>query len=330
MRTRHLAAAAVALLCLATGQAALHADPPHSRSAAPATAPAAAHRPAAAPASGVTKSTAVAPASAGSSQAAAAPNASAKSVKLVPFASPEAQTRLARSRYKVDFFRLTNHFETQQNMATCGPTSAVIVLNALRADTSSSDKPVDKALFPSTFRTQLPPGFEPVPPRYTQATFFDSRFEQVKPIATFYGAKGPDGKRDGGLQLRQLDAILRLHGLDTTLRIVDDAAKDNVIKAELKQNLRTDGDFVLINYARAALAQPGGGHISPLAAYDDASDSFLVLDVNSNKAPWVWVACKDLIAAMRTFDTVENRGYLLIKEGNASQSATAAQRPHVN
>ena len=37
-------------------------------------------------------------------------------------------------------------------------------------------------------------------------------------------------------------------------------------------------------------------------------------DVNPNRAPWVWVRSDDLIAAMRTFDTVENRGYLLVSE----------------
>ena len=49
-------------------------------------------------------------------------------------------------------------------------------------------------------------------------------------------------------------------------------------------------------------------------AYDERSDSFLIMDVNSNRAPWVWVRSDDLIAAMRTFDTVENRGYLLVSE----------------
>ena len=38
------------------------------------------------------------------------------------------------------------------------------------------------------------------------------------------------------------------------------------------------------------------------------------MDVNPNRAPWVWVGSDDLIAAMRTFDTVENRGYLLVSE----------------
>lgn len=67
-----------------------------------------------------------------------------------------------------------------------------------------------------------------------------------------------------------------------------------------------------MNYLRSALGQPGGGHISPLGAYDDKTDSFLVMDVNPNTAPWVWVKASDLIGAMRTFDVKENRGFLLV------------------
>ncbi|HVJ63960.1 MAG TPA: hypothetical protein VM901_01760 [Bdellovibrionota bacterium] len=33
---------------------------------------------------------------------------------------------------------------------------------------------------------------------------------------------------------------------------------------------------------------------------------------NPNKASWVWTPADALIKAMRTFDTVENRGYVLI------------------
>jgi hypothetical protein len=61
------------------------------------------------------------------------------------------------------------------------------------------------------------------------------------------------------------------------------------------------------------LGQTGGGHISPLAGYDSSSDRFLIMDVNPNRAPWVWVKSQDLISAMKTFDTEQNRGYLIVK-----------------
>ena len=97
-------------------------------------------------------------------------------------------------------------------------------------------------------------------------------------------------------------------------RVVDGSADPAAIRREIAANLATGDDFVLVNYARRALGQQGGGYISPLGAYDERSDSFLIMDVNPNRAPWVWVRSDDLIAAMRTFDTIENRGYLLVSK----------------
>ena len=54
-----------------------------------------------------------------------------------------------------------------------------------------------------------------------------------------------------------------------------------------------------------------GGGVHPIA-YDDGSDSFLVLDVNPAAAGWVWMPAATLIRGMRTFDTLENRGYVLV------------------
>jgi len=69
---------------------------------------------------------------------------------------------------------------------------------------------------------------------------------------------------------------------------------------------------VIVAYSRPAVGQAGGGHISPLGAYDQPSDSFLVMDVNPTSAGWVWMPAATLIKAMRTFDTVENRGYVIV------------------
>ena len=110
---------------------------------------------------------------------------------------------------------------------------------------------------------------------------------------------------DFGLQLHQLAQALRVHGLKAVVRVVDDGADAETVRREIVANLARRDDYVLVNYTRKALGQPGGGHISPLGAYDARTDSFLIMDVNPNRAPWVWVRAADLIAAMRTFDTVE-------------------------
>lgn len=117
-----------------------------------------------------------------------------------------------------------------------------------------------------------------------------------------------------GLYLKELAALLASYDLEITTRIADDSLKDDFIKEELIRNLQTRGDYILVNYSRKTLKQGDTGHISPLGAYDEKSDSFLIMDVNPNTAKWVWVKTSDLINAMRTLDTTENRGYILIKE----------------
>ena len=106
--------------------------------------------------------------------------------------------------------------------------------------------------------------------------------------------------------------MLRANGLATRLVVVDGGVSNEVIRGDLMQNLRRPDDYVVVNYRREAVGQRGGGHISPLGAYDAATDSFLVLDVNPNAAGWVWMPAITLINGMRTFDTVENRGYVLV------------------
>jgi hypothetical protein len=238
---------------------------------------------------------------------------------LLPFASEESMVRLDRATEKIDFFTLANHFESQENGAMCGPTTAVIVLNALRANNAAIEKPTDATTFPAEYAANIPPTYQPIFHRYTQTTIFDEKFESVKPRAVFFGTPDAQGNRDGGLQLRQLHGILVANGLASEIHVVDDQAKVDSVRSDLRANLGRPGDYAIVNYSRQVLGQAGGGHISPLAAYDEKSDSFLVLDVNANDGKtWAWVATTDLVAAMRTKDRAENRGYLLVREGNAA------------
>ena len=229
---------------------------------------------------------------------------------LVAFASDEGLARLARAGAKVNFPRLANQYEAQLNGAFCGPTTAAIVLNAVR--NRSSDLPRDHdRLRPDDLR-HLPPGADPIVPRYTQ----DNVIAQgAKTRAQVLGEpRVIDGKtqRDFGYQLRQFDQLLRANGLATRAVVVDDNKPATEIRAELVAGLMRPDDYVVVNYRREAVGQKGGGHISPLGAYDAASDSFLVLDVNPAAASWVWMPTATLVKGMRTFDTVENRGYVIV------------------
>lgn len=229
---------------------------------------------------------------------------------LLAFASEEGLARLSRAAAKADFPTLANQFEAQSNAAFCGPTTAAIVLNALAG--ASRDLPRDRSRLRSDDLKHLPATADLTLPRFTQDNVFD---KSPKTRAQVLGEPMViDGKtlRDVGFQLRQIDALLRAHGAATRLVIVGASSSESEIRDDLRRNLERGGDYVIVNYIRSAVGQPGGGHISPLGAYDATSDSFLVLDVNPASAGWAWMPTATLVRGMRTFDTVENRGYIVV------------------
>lgn len=231
---------------------------------------------------------------------------------LIAFGSNEGVARLARATARVDFAPLANQFEAQSNIAFCGPTTAAIVLNALR--TPGNNVPHDRSRLHAEDSRYLPPGLDLSIGRYTQESVVA---KGRKTRAQVFGEPSLlNGRmvRDGGYQLRQLDELLRAHDLVTRLVIAEGTITDADIRRDLIGNLNQAGDFVIVNYQRTAVGQSGGGHISPLGAYDAESDSVLILDVNPSLHTWVWMPVSTLIHGMRTRDAVENRGYILVRQ----------------
>ncbi len=240
---------------------------------------------------------------------------------LVPVFEKAGLQRLNRSEHKVDFQGLATHFRAQTDKMVCGPTTATIVLNALRFNTPKAPR----IEIPAAFLEQMPytddkktTHYDPRLNAYTPEAFLNEAALKIKSLSRLY-AEPIDEKRDPGLQLEQFRQMLETHNLNVTKLVVGNektpaGTKFPAVVAQMKKNLAEKDNYVVVNYARAALGQKGGGHISPVAAYDKLSDSFLILDVNPATAPWVWVASQDLVNAMNTKDTVENRGVLLISE----------------
>jgi len=226
---------------------------------------------------------------------------------LVPFSSDDGLVRLGRSKAKADFAALANQYEAQTNRLFCGPTTAAIVLNAMHL--RSSAVPRDRSRLHEGDLSHLAPAFDPVIPRFTQDNVIKGPKTRAQVMGEPMEIKGKMIK-DFGYQARQFEAMLIANGARTRLVIVDDKKPVDEIRKDLIQNLARHGDFVVVGYHRKAVGQNGGGHISPLGAYDEISDSFLVMDVNPDSAGWVWIPAETLVKGMRTFDTVENRGYL--------------------
>lgn len=216
---------------------------------------------------------------------AASPLTSAELVTLIPLESAEGILRLCRCAEKTAYFQLMRFFLPQKTLTYCGVASSVMVLNAL---------PIPRPLAAGYGSHAF----------FTQDNFFTPAVEAVKPAAKV---------AQTGMAASQLAAMLNCHaGVSAQVTLVAHSQMEN-FRQEARTAVSSDRRFILVNYLRAALGQQSRGHISPLGAYDEASDSFLILDVTQYKYPPVWVKTADLWAAMLVppHKNEVSRGYVI-------------------
>jgi hypothetical protein len=200
--------------------------------------------------------------------------------------SQEGGRLLLESEANRAYFPLAANFMTQKNQSYCGVASITMVLNAMPGNKPSV------------------PEFEPYH-TFTQDNVLDEVTDAVVSRDTI---------KRMGMTLDQIGAVLSLRSVNAQVRHASDTSVD-AFRAEARAALSAPDHYVIVNYLRKALGQEKGGHISPLAAYDEQSDRFLILDVARYKYPPVWVTTEDLFAAMNTPDADNggrSRGYVLI------------------
>lgn len=206
--------------------------------------------------------------------------------ELIRLDSAAGEALLIGAEARSDFLPLSVHFTTQINPAFCGPATIAMVLNALDVPRPASPMTIGLGLF-------------------DQENQFSPRTEAVKPQSEILR---------GGMTLDELGGLLGAHGLAADVVHASDSSVDDFRRtavAMLEENER----FILVNYLRKAIGQEAGGHISPLAAYDEDTDRFLILDVSRYKYPPVWVGAETLFAAMNTPDSDNDnrsRGYVTV------------------
>jgi hypothetical protein len=192
--------------------------------------------------------------------------------------SLESEAGLALLAHSVhsDHDALMPLFASQERPAWCGVASSAMVLSALRD------------------------------PDTSQAGVFTPAASQVRSSLTTTVA---------GMTLDQLAGLLDAHGLQADPVHAGESSAE-AFRAALRQNMADADDFVLVNYHRPVVEQKGGGHISPVGAYDAESDRVLVLDVSAYKYPPVWVGCPLLFASMNTVDPSSGltRGWVAARE----------------
>jgi hypothetical protein len=201
----------------------------------------------------------------------------------VSWDSEEGAQRLARCQDQQKLLRLLRFYDTQSNLNFCGVATAVTALNAL-----GIPKPESELYGPYRM--------------FNQKEFFKG---PISKIAT------ESQVRKNGISLELMSRLLRHHGVMVRAEEALNCSRED-LKRSMIQALKDPEQMVLVLYARAKLDQDGKGHWAPLAAYDEPSDSFLLLDVAKYKYPPVWVPADNLLDAMQTRDPIGRPRGLLI------------------
>jgi hypothetical protein len=194
---------------------------------------------------------------------------------LIALPTPEGEALLFGAEARNDYFPLSIHFTTQGNPAYCGPATIAMVLNALNVPRPASEATTGLGMF-------------------DQENIFTPAVEAVKPASAIL-------EPPYGMTLDELGGVLAAHNLKVNVVHASDTDLES-FRRTAKTQLEDDDHFILVNYLRKAIGQEAGGHISPLGAYDQDTDRFLILDVTRYKYPPVWVTAADLFDAMNTVD----------------------------
>ncbi len=198
--------------------------------------------------------------------------------ELLPLESAAGSERFTRAAAGPTALSLLANLETEMYLTFCGPASLATALNSLG------------------IRQPSPAVFHPHR-RLTQESLFTPLNLAVKSYADV---------QIGGLTLEQLTQFARNLGAEAEATHADAMSVDG-LREQLRAALADPTRRAVLNYARVPLGQVGGGHISPAAAYDAASDSVLILDVARYKYPPVWVPVATLHAAMLSPDAESGR-----------------------
>ena len=264
------------------------------------------------------------------------------------------------SEYALDYFLINSGgFDAQINQAYCGPATVATMLNSLKyerrfressysSSSSNNNNNYDAGGFISggwSFDLPTDPRYTPYP-YATQQDVLSG--ECVRTTVVKHNDKdntaeeGDNGifQPPYGLNLEQSSKLLACHTKTHNnsnnewsiyIQHVDPSTLSLPrMRYELKAALIDPYARVMINYDRKGLGQVGGGHFSPLGAYHEKTDSFLIMDVAKYKYPPVWVGAATLYGAMATPDKCGSWDYpygqdrLVVGLTNTSNNNTTA------
>ena len=234
------------------------------------------------------------------------------------------------SEYALDYFLINSGgFDAQINQAYCGPATVATMLNSLKYarrfresnNNNNNNNNNDGGFINGGWSFDLPvdPKYNPYPYATQQDVLSGECVRNTVVKNDNNGSSSGNAAEDNGifqppygLNLEQSSKLLACHTTQSSSSsdewsiLIQHADPLSLtvsrMRYELKSALIDPYARVMINYDRKGLGQVGGGHFSPLGAYHEKTDSFLIMDVAKYKYPPVWVGATTLYSAMATLD----------------------------
>ena len=211
------------------------------------------------------------------------------------WSTPEGIKRFNRTKYKGDFFRLAHHYRSQKHAVSCGVASATIVINAIMRSNNANMIYKNKDSFGSDKRG-IYLGYY----NFDENDFLNV-IRKIKTVDDIYG-KGKNCDSSYGIDIDEYPVMLEILKIKAKIFHPKNNAFDIAeFRKTLKNVIENDRSFLIAFYA---------GHISPIVAYDEISDSVLILDVAEHLNEWVWLNVKAIIKDMASS---KYHGYVVIK-----------------
>ncbi|KAJ8903032.1 hypothetical protein NDN08_006347 [Rhodosorus marinus] len=212
---------------------------------------------------------------------------------LVPLLSDEGMKLLDGSGGSGrEYVELSANLQTQVNQAFCGVATTATLLNMLEV----RNRPVDESYEPYQF--------------FTQKDIFE--VDCVRAVNAHGNPSGMDYDYvlHHGLSLEQVAGMLACFANVTVYR--PSSFSVHAFRETVKDSLQK-GAGIAVNVDRYTLQQVGGGHFSPIAAFNEKLDMMLFMDVARYKYSPAWIPVKNLYDAMNTVDPSEDaeRGWIV-------------------
>jgi len=213
-----------------------------------------------------------------------------------------------------DFYYYQQGWEAQINQAYCGVASTMAVLNSLRGLLPTL--PQDPIYRPFPWATQL----SLMDNECVKDTVYN--IDEMNHI--FWGLGLDMATTLINCHLQGQGYIATAYHVDptTTTMMTTPTSTTNTtppssssssllvdhIRSVFRTALKERTTRLMINYDRGGITQGplGHGHFSPIGAYNEEKDAFLILDVAKYKYPPVWVSTKNLVGGIATYDHCAN------------------------